>query len=348
MLPIPMLLRLARRLETLWTPKPEPPIRPERAWASLRSQMTEAESLRWRIEQATARRMDCSAASLKQELSTVLKVMDQRINELRVHSDAPPPRAQDRCEWIRELRQLESEFGTVTIRWTDTVIRVVTEPIELKDVPLGPFAIEFDWTGGPSADGIRAFEVKALKPNRPAGRSDVTHPHVEDDILCAGEAKDALAQAVADGRLVDAFQLVHSVISNYNPGSAYVSLNEWDGSHCAQCGRRIRSDDASSCECCDCELCDECGERCAGCDELRCGDCLEPCDVCRERHCRGSLATTSRGRAICSDCREVCSGCEASVPKDELDADGRCPTCSTVEETDDPDPETEAAEAIPL
>ena len=348
MLPIPILFRLARRLESLWMPKPEPLTRPERAWAALRAQLTEAESLRWRIEQATARRLDCATASLKQELSTLLKVMGQRIDELRDHSDATPPRGPDRCEWIRELRHLETEFGTVTARWTDTVIRIVTEPIELKGVSLGPFAIEFNWSGGPSATGSRAFEVKALKPNHPAGRGDVTHPHVEDDILCAGEAKEALDQAVADGRLVDAFQLVHSVLTNYNPHSAYVSLTEWDGSHCAQCGRRIRSEEASSCEGCDCDLCDECGERCEGCDELRCGDCTEPCDVCRARHCRGSLDTTARGRAVCSDCREVCPGCQASFPKDELDSDGRCPTCSSVEETDDPAPETEAAEAIPL
>ena len=348
MLPIPILFRLARRLETLWTPKLELPIRPERAWGFLRTQWAEAEALRGRIEQATALRLACAAASLKQELGTVLKVLGQRIDELRAHNEAAPLRGPDRCEWIRELRHLESEFGAVTVRWSDTVIRVVTEPIELRDVPLGPFAIEFNWTGGPSAIGSRAFEVKALKPNCPAGRSDVTHPHIEDDILCAGEAKDALDQAVADGRLVDAFQLVHSVISNYNPSSAYVSLNEWDGSHCAQCGRRIRSDDASTCEGCNCELCDECGERCEGCDELRCGDCLESCDGCRERHCRGSLDTTAGGRAVCSDCREVCAKCKASVPKDELDADGRCSTCSPLEETDDPAPETEAAEAIPL
>lgn len=348
MLPFPILLRLARRLETLWAPKPESPTRPERAWASLRTQLTEAESLRWRIEQATARRLDCATASLKQELSTLLKVMGRRIEELRVNNDAPPPRALDRCEWIRELRHLEAEFGTLTVRWTDTVIRVVTEPVELKEVPLGPFAVEFNWTGGPSADGIRAFEVKALKPNRPSGRSDVTHPHIEDDILCAGEAKDALSQAVADGRLVDAFQLVHSVLTNYNPHSAYVSLNEWDGSHCAQCGRRIRSGEASSCEGCDCELCDECGARCEGCGELRCGDCLEPCDVCRERHCRACLVTPAQGRSFCSACLQVCAGCGSSVLKDELDSDGRCPTCSTVEETDDSAPETEAADTIPL
>ncbi|MFO0806203.1 MAG: hypothetical protein U0791_24130 [Gemmataceae bacterium] len=348
MLPIPILLRLARRLETLWASKPEPPTRPERAWASLRTQLTEAEALRWRIEQATARRWDCAAASLKQDLNAVLKLMGRRIEELREQCETPSFRTPDRCEWIRELRHLESEFGTVTVRWTDSVIRIVTEPIELKGVSLGPFAIEFHWTGGPSATGSRAIEVKALKPNRPAGRSDVTHPHVEDDILCAGEAKEALDQAIADGRLVDAFQLVHSVLTNYNPHSAYVSLHEWDGSHCAQCGRRIRSEEASSCEGCDCDLCDECGERCEGCDELRCGDCLEPCDVCRERHCRGSLDTTARGRAVCSNCREACSECQASFPKDELDSDRHCPTCSTVEETDDPAPETEAAEAIPL
>ena len=74
MLPIPILLRLARRLETLWAPKPEPLTHPARAWASLRTQLAEAESLRWRIEQATARRMDCAAASMKQELSTLTSV----------------------------------------------------------------------------------------------------------------------------------------------------------------------------------------------------------------------------------------------------------------------------------
>ena len=348
MIPIPILLRLARRLERLWAPKPEPPTRPERAWASIRTQLTEAEALRWRIEQATARRLDCAVASLKQELSTLLQIIGRRIEELRPHNDAPPPRTPDRCEWIRELRHLETEFGTVTVRWTDTVIRIVTEPIELKNVPLGPFAIEFNWPGGAAAAGSRAFEAKALRPNHPAGRGDVTHPHVEDDKLCAGDAKDALDQAVADGRLVDAFQLIHSVLTNYNPNSAYVALSEWDGSHCAQCGRRIRSSDASTCEGCDSELCDECGERCEACDELRCGDCLEPCEVCRERHCRGSLATTTGGRAVCSDCREVCPRCQASVPKNEVDSDGRCPTCSSEEAKDEADSEAEAAEAIPL
>lgn len=348
MLPIPILFRLARRLEVTWTPKAESQTRPERAWCFLRTQLNEADSLRVRIEHAGARRLECAAASLKQELSTILKVMGQRIEELCNHNEATPPHGPDRCEWIREIRHMESEFGTVTVRWTDNVIRIVTEPIELKNVPLGPFAIEFNWSGGSAAAGSGAFEVKALKPNHPAGRTDVTHPHVEDDTLCAGEAKDALDQAVADGRLVDAFQLIHSVLTNYNPGSAYVALNEWDGSHCAQCGRRIRSSDASTCEGCESELCDECGERCEGCDQLRCGDCLESCEVCRDRHCRGSLDTTPKGRAVCSGCRETCPRCEASVPKDELDPDGRCPTCSSLEESDEVDAKADETEAIPL
>ncbi|MFO0806437.1 MAG: hypothetical protein U0791_25310 [Gemmataceae bacterium] len=298
MLPIPILLRVARRLERLWTSTPEPLARHERAWTGLHTQLTEADELRRRVAFATERNFASAAASLRQELGKRLGHLGERIRELREACDAEPGRGPDRCEWIRELRHLEAEFGEVTIRWSANVIRIVTEPIELKSVHLGPFAIEFNWSSGPTASHSRAFEVKALRPNSPAGREDVTHPHVEDDVLCAGEAKEALDQAVADGRLVDAFQLVHSVLTHYNPHSAYVPLHEWDGSHCAQCGRRTRSSESSTCEGCDAELCDECGERCEACDELRCGDCLESCDHCRNRHCRGTLESMN-GASLC-------------------------------------------------
>jgi hypothetical protein len=45
-------------------------------------------------------------------------------------------RAPELCHWIRELRQLEAEFGTVEIRWTEAVLRAATEPIVLRDVSL--------------------------------------------------------------------------------------------------------------------------------------------------------------------------------------------------------------------
>lgn len=344
MLAIPMLLRLARQLEATWKPKREPHTRPERAWQAIHDRLTLAEATNRRLRRAAAMRLAGAAAFLRSELRTQLQGLGRGVDELREACDEPAAVPPDRCEWVRELRHLESEFGTTTVLWPKKVIRVVTEPIELDGVSLGPFAIEFHWAGGADS-GVRAFEARALQPNPPPGRSDVTHPHVEDDILCMGEGKDALEQAVADGRLVDAFQIMHSGLTSYNPHSAYVPLRDWGSLHCAQCGCRVSASQSSTCEGCNADLCDECGERCEACDELRCGDCLEPCSVCRERHCRGSLDTVD-DRPVCSTCRPACRDCGATRPADELDAEGRCPDCSP--EVPDATPEEAAAEEVPL
>ncbi|HEX3313431.1 MAG TPA: hypothetical protein VHR72_01015, partial [Gemmataceae bacterium] len=287
MLAIPLLLRVARQLERIWAGRSEPWSEPDRTWAALESHLAGAAAIRRRLRLALARNLSQAAATLKQELNGTLRSAALRIEELRTTYGDENRRMPDRCEWVKELRHLEAEFGAVEVRWADTVIRVVTDPIVLHGIRLGPFAIEFDWTCDRRSTRARSFRIKALKPNPPSGRDDVTHPHVQDEILCAGDANDSLDEAVAAGRLVDAFLLVQSVLATYNANSPYVRLDEWDGLLCAECGRRVGSSETQSCEGCDCTLCDECGDRCEGCSETRCGDCLSPCDVCLARHCRG-------------------------------------------------------------
>lgn len=353
MLTVPILLRLARQLEAIWARRFEPWSDPWRVWDSFDSHLAGAVELRRKIHLAVAKNLTCAGPALREELNALLRAMIGRIDELRDGYASVTNRVPDRCEWIKELRHLEDEFGTVEVRWTSAVIRVVTDPIVLRDVYLGPFAIEFDWKHDHRSPGSKFFQVKALSPNVPSGRDDVTHPHVQDDILCAGDARDSLDQAVADGRFVDAFLIVRSVLTTYNGNSAYVPLGEWDGVHCAQCGRRVASSETSTCEGCECTLCDECVDRCEGCDEARCGDCLSPCDVCRARHCRGEIHTTDANRDICPNCLSSCSRCGAAVPKDELTADRQlCSTCNSPEEPErhDEEPvETTAEEvAVPV
>src|SRR5205823_4305613 len=129
---------------------------------------------------------------------------------------------------VAEVRQLEAEFGAVEVRWADRVLRAVTGPVVLRGVPLGPFAIDYNWDRAGRDPAARCFAVVALDPRPAAGRDEVTHPHVENDALCAGDAAGPLDRAVADGRLADAFLLVRSVLTTYNPASAYVPLAEWD------------------------------------------------------------------------------------------------------------------------
>jgi hypothetical protein len=344
MLTIPILMRLARRLEATWAKRAESSDEPWRIWQAVESYVAGACALRQKIRLAIGKNLTLAVTTLKEELDGLLRGVTDRIGELRNAYGASSSKFPDRCEWIKELRQLEDEFGKVEIRWSATVIGVVTEAIVLKGVNLGPFAIEFDWMHDGLSSGSRCFHVRSLQPNVPSGRDDVTHPHVQDDILCAGDAKESLDQAVAEGRLVDAFLMVQSVLTNYNPNSAYVSLQEWDGTQCAQCGRRVASSETYSCEHCECTLCDECAERCEGCDETRCGDCLSPCDICSARHCRGELHTTDANRAICPTCLVPCSRCGTATPKDELSEGMQlCSTCNPPKEDDHDDEPAETA-----
>lgn len=348
MLPLPLVLRLARRLHAAWAAHAQPPPDPGPAWRALDAVLAAAHRARRRVRLAAAAGLTLTLPRLTAELTARLDDLARQVEQLRAGYATPAARAPDLTEWAAEVRQLEAEFGAVEVKWADRVIRVTTESVVLRGVPLGPFAVEFGWDRAGREKAARCFEVVALDPHPASGRDEVTHPHVEGNTLCAGDAAVPLARAMADGRLADAFLLVRSVLTTYNPRSAYVPLAEWDGFCCADCGRRANRDDQCTCGACDRDLCEDCADSCATCSETRCGDCLEPCDVCSARHCRGSLDTTPSGRAVCPDCLAACERCSASVPTDDLTAGTRlCPTCDQEEDSDDRDPTEEVVEEVP-
>jgi hypothetical protein len=330
-------LRLARRLHAAGAERVQAPPDPDPAWRTLDALLAEARRVRRRVHLAAAAGLVLTLPRLTAELTARLDDLARQVEQLRDAYTPPAAHAPHPGDWVAELRQLEAEFGAVEVRWADRALRVVTDPVVLRGVPLGPFAIELHWDRAERENAARCFEVVALDPHPAAGREEVTHPHVEGNTLCAGDAAAPLARAVATGRLADVFLLVRSVLTTYNPRSAYVPLAEWDGFVCADCGRRVDRTDRCPCGACDRDLCEDCAESCAACSEPRCGDCLEPCDVCSARHCRGSLDVTPSGRAVCPECLAACARCSASVPNDELTADTRlCPTCDQ-EEDDNPD-----------
>ncbi|MFO0805485.1 MAG: hypothetical protein U0791_20465 [Gemmataceae bacterium] len=320
MLPLPELLRLARVLQRGGT-RPAPAPDAARLWVELDGTLEATRRTHDRIRLAARHDLRETQTVLRRDWDRWIAHATAGIARLaEVHRPvAPPP---DLRHWVGEVRQLEAEFGSVNIRWRDRILRAVTEPITLEGVELGPFAIEFKWDAiGPS----RAFEVVALQPNPPSGRSEVVHPHVDDRHLCAGEATEPLRVALEQGRIADAFLLVQSVLVNYNSQSAYVPLRDWDGFVCAHCGTRGRSGSAGSCDSCDSELCSDCSDACASCSDPRCPGCLESCERCDNRCCRGCLSAVA-GRSVCPECRTICPTCSTRIVRDDPD-DDRCPAC---------------------
>ena len=154
----------------------------------------------------------------------------------------------------------------------------------------------FAWTGSGWTDH-QPYRVVARDPN-PAARNDsVTHPHVQDEMLCEGDGRSAIRAALAQGRIFDFFLLVSQVLHTYARGSAYVEMDDWSGVSCSDCGTTMSPDDSYCCQRCGSELCGDCRRSCAGCEESHCSGCLSQCPECEMDFCRG--------------CLEVCPGCNA-------------------------------------
>jgi hypothetical protein len=194
---------------------------------------------------------------------------------------------------------------------------VVTGPVTLRDVRLGPFRLELHVARLRDRHDVSVIRCVALEPN-PAGTSeDTTHPHVRDEVLCAGDATVPLQTALRQGRVCDAFLLTSAVLHTYNPASPYVSLDDWAGVACADCGYASDPDSAYRCESCEETVCERCVGSCDGCDASYCQSCLE---------------RTDDDQRLCPGCRARCPRCERTVAAAEVEELGACRDCREQEE----------------
>jgi hypothetical protein len=225
---------------------------------------------------------------------------------------------------VAELRQLAEEFEDVRFDLRNGRVVAVTPPIELEGIALGPFAIELHVQRlSHRPPDASCFTCNALQPNPASSNSSVTHPHVQDGQLCAGDATAPIASALRQGRICDAFCLVRSVLQTYNAGSPYVALDEWEGTPCADCGRSSSPDQSSCCEHCEQDYCDGCMSYCDGCDGSCCRGCLERDE---EAHVE-----------LCPSCRTTCTDCDRIVRRGDVDPSGRCSTCRADAEAEQAD-----------
>ncbi len=216
---------------------------------------------------------------------------------------------------LEDLAALHSEFVDLTYDRRGHWLSVTTEPLVLEDRFLGPFEIRLDWTRLPSEPSYR---IIALEPHPAASREGVTHPHVLDEILCEGEGRVAIRQALAQGRLLDFYTLVAQLLRTYNRDSSFVELDRWDGVSCADCGASVDDEEGYACEACGGTVCGGCEVTCSDCGNSYCSGCVTGCSVCDDSCCRGCLRR-------CDGCRErVCSGC--------LNENLRCSNCHEEQE----------------
>jgi hypothetical protein len=274
----------------------------------------QCESLNRRLQKASQRGLNLAAKRLNHDLRLAVERLRNEVTEL--DHKLRPSSGEDRIAPVgdiyADLIALHDEFEDVAFNRRDHTLSVTTEAIELDSVYLGPFEIRLDWThlleGHPSN-----YRVIAVDPNPAAANESVTHPHVQDEAVCEGDGHQPIRRALEQGRLLDFFMIVANLLRTYNSGSPFVSLSDWHGVECADCGSTVCDDERWTCEKCETTVCGECYYNCPGCAGIFCNECMTRCEGCDENHCSGCMKQ-------CSDCdAELCQGC--------LDDNERCSDC---------------------
>ncbi|MCY2927955.1 MAG: hypothetical protein NTV86_00385 [Planctomycetota bacterium] len=226
---------------------------------------------------------------------------------------------------MADLRQVEEEFDGFRYDRGQKALSVIVGPVQLEDVYLGEFEIRLLLASmGQAGRSSASYRVVAMDPN-PAGCNEaVSHPHLSDERLCEGEASAPIRAALAEGRICDFFQVVNAVLTTYNAASPYVSLRDWNGRPCHDCGETMSESNSSTCTSCDNDVCDGCISFCRNCDESTCQECLECCSACGEKMCPScKVECPECGEKLCRNCLEEskCSCLDESQPQPDEEND---------------------------
>ena len=290
--------------------EPQLPVLPQREWER-------AQQLRRQLLIARQRGWQGAAEELLWDFKGAVRILSRYVDagcrEIDSLPDVSAKPLLNLRQMYDELDALQTEFGEFDCNLKQHTISIVTDPITLEDIGLGPFQIVLHWD---RLNQQRSYEVVAIEPYAATTQDDVPHPHVQGQALCEGDGKAAIRSALQQGRLCDFFLLVTQILQTYNAGSAYVRLEQWTGSCCSDCGDTINGDDVCSCNRCGSTTCYECSCGCAKCDDYCCSECRGRCHGCDETHCRGCLSSCSDcGQDFCEECLldERCQDCRETA-----------------------------------
>jgi hypothetical protein len=230
-----------------------------------------------------------AAASLVTQLDVDAANLSRRLDRFRHGLPKTPTSRQIMSprEIAADMTALLEEFEEVELNLKEKKLAVVTAPIELQEVYLGPFRIVLQWE---EIGNSQCYTVVAEDPHPAHSNENATHPHVSGNELCEGDGSVAIHKALAQGRLLDFFILVRQILETFNAASAFVALSRWNGGvDCSDCGYSMDEEESCGCSRCGTSICSECHQTCAACDEWICGGCSHPCHDCRETCCRSCL-----------------------------------------------------------
>ena len=192
--------------------------------------------------------------------------------------------------------------------------RNATAGIDVR-VNLGMFVAEFD---------ISAIRVRVFKSERNVQTGEYYHPHISyDGSVCWGNASNSVSLAITNLRLVEIFSLLASVLTNYNNGNPYRSLEEFAKTASEPQPRSVvrapypRPTISANGEIGSVEICADCDNPVDDCRCNWCNDCDNHEDDCTCNMCLDC------GNHV-DDCRcNWCNDCDHHMDDCQCEPDGR-------------------------
>lgn len=210
---------------------------------------------------------------------------------------------------INELNGLVSEYGGFNFD-RDHLLTIESGPFVIQNVDFGRFQITFNIKHACIFEYDHIPTITAVTPKYPPGDGTTTHPHVRGRQPCLGQGKVPLRKSMSEGRLLDSFTIVSSVLNTYS-NDPFVRIEAWTGHKCRDCGRYYNPDGRAECskcareycagcisQCCDastrmCNRCRHIGFACNWCGVRLCCECVEPCNICKRQLCSNHVQKES-------------------------------------------------------
>lgn len=202
-----------------------------------------------------------------------------------------------------ELEGLLAEYGGFFFSPAKNILTAEVGPFIIQGFNFGKFQIDLDLKYGCILGHEHIPVVNAVDPKYPSGDTDHTHPHVRGRQPCLGAGRAPLTKALSQGRILDSFSIVSSVLNTYS-NDPFMKMEAWIGVKCRECGgfydpktetsecTRCGRHYCSSCviTCCDfsgsmCFRCKPSNFACDYCGARMCAECVEVCDKCKRKHC---------------------------------------------------------------
>ncbi len=285
----------------------------------LSNAMTETRGQSRKLELALARKWLAASKTCCIRVQRTLGEIPHHVTRVQDILRKRQPQVPKLSALFAELKAVEAEFGGIQYQTDERAVSVITESITLEGIYLGPFRIALFWDLVPELFSRHVYAVYAADPNPATTDNSVTHPHINGDTLCEGEGHAAIQAALETGRLLDFFTMIRSILTTYNPDSAYVRLEDWEGVPCYECGYCMHADQIYYCDSCQNEYCDECSTCCEQCHEIICLGCAVHCALCKEPLCHRCQRTCRQCHlVVCESCLEngICDDCRETMEND--------------------------------